>query len=508
MRRVVLALTLLCTACNDDPKGPSSAAPSASALGAAASSSSHPGGGVTMVPTSTVTAAVVAFERGLEFAFNTHEAEAIEQFKKAIALDPKFAIAHAYLGYYTPDAPGTKELELARSLSPTLPEAEWLLIQELQAVRNGDLGNARALAERRVHLLPFDWHARFDLASRLYAENRLDDAADSLRQAAAFGPASYPVYNMLGYVQLKQRKFDAAVATFRRYNELKPDEPNALDSLAEALLNAGKLEESERAFTKAAEMQFSYSWSGVAQTRFLRGDVAGGLDALGKSREAAPRPMDKLDVDGIAIWATLDRPADAKKRIDELEKTAQAEKLDEPYALASLYRAVALIEADSAGDALREIAEALHRAEAAALPGGAMNRVRRPALAWRAIAEARLGRGPDAAKTAAELDAEARKTPNDSDVQSMASFGRGLAAFAKGDIDLAVKELSTCLEDDFLCRWQLALAQDKQGDKTAASATRAKLTGANLRDPAYLYVHAKIGPQNPDVAAKTTAPHP
>ena len=488
MRRIALTLALLAAACDE----PRAAAPAASASAATATSAAAAQGAGTISTSSKVPVAVAAFDRGIELAFNAHEAEAIEQFKKAVAADPKFALAYAYLGYYTQDAEGTKALETALALSPPLPESEWLLVQELQAARNGDITNARVLAERRIRVVPFDWHAHFDLAGRLYGENRYDEAAESLKKAAAFGPASYPVYNMLGYVQLKQRKFDSAVATFKRYTELKPDEPNAYDSLGEALLNAGKLEDAERAFTKAAEMKFSYAWSGVGQTRFLRGNRAGGLEALAKSRDAALNPADKLEVDALAIWATLDEPADAKKRIDELEKAAQAEKLQEPAALASLYRAVALIEAGKTEDSLRELDEADHRIEAAALPGGALTRARQSVLVWRAIAQARLGKGGDAAKTADELQGLARKSPTDPDAQSLASLGRGLAALAKGDAELAVKELSACLEDDFLCRWQLVVAQDKQGDKEGAAATRAKLTGANLRDPAYLYVHAKI----------------
>src|SRR6185436_16751063 len=99
-----------------------------------------------------------------------------------------------------------------------------------------------------------------------------------------------------------------------------------------------------KSFVQAAEMKFSYSWNGAAQVRFLRGNEAGGMDALAKSREAAPRPIDKLDVDAIAIWATMTRPADAKKRIDAFEKEAEKQKLDAQYSDASLFRAVALLE--------------------------------------------------------------------------------------------------------------------------------------------------------------------
>jgi tetratricopeptide (TPR) repeat protein len=479
------------TACNEQPPSPGAAPSASSARAPAAAAASDAGSGALPI-TSTSPEAIAAFERGREFADNTHEVEAIEQFQKAIQLDPKFALAHAYLGYYTAEAEGMASLDQAVSLAQSLPEAERLVIEELREVRRGDIVKARELAERVVKLVPFDWHAQFDLGDRLFAENRLDEAAERLRKAAAFGPPSYAVYNQLGYVQLAQRDFDGAVSTFRRYTELKPDEPNAVDSFAEALLNAGKLDEAEKSFRRAAEMKFSYSWGGVAQARFLQGNEAGTLEALAKSREAAARPIDKLEVDAIAVWATMSRPAEAKKRIEALEKEAHDQKLDEQYANASVYRAVALLEENAGEAAVHELDQALRRGDKPSLPGGASRRLKRTAYAWRAVAESRLGKAADAQKTAEALDKLAAGAPNEPAVQSAAHLGRGLAALAKGDGQLAVKELSSCLEDDLLCQWQLSVAQDKAGDKAGADATRSKVAKVKLRDPLYLYIHGKV----------------
>jgi hypothetical protein len=180
-----------------------------------------------------------------------------------------------------------------------------------------------------------------------------------------------------------------------------------------------------------------------------------------------------------------------QKRIDALEKDAQAQKGDEPYALAPVLRAVALAEAGKA-DALKDIGQAQKRGEHASLPGNAMNRVRRASLVWSAVIQAKLGNGPDAEKTAAALEEEAKKAPSEPDVASMATLGRGAAAFAKGDAAAAARELSACVEDDYVCHYQLYLAQQKKGDTAGASATHDKLLKANLRDPAYLYIRAKL----------------
>jgi Flp pilus assembly protein TadD len=479
MKKTAILLALLAAssaACTEDPPAPAPAASAASSTSSAARATATGSASAPATSESSVTSsspqAIEAFKKGRDHVDNLREGEAVEEFKKAIALDPKFALAHAYLGYYTPGSEGKMDLDAALALSDKLPAAERLGIEELRALHVGDNDKALALAERVVALTPFDWHAQLDLGVRLDAARRLDDAAEALKRAAAFGPASYAVYNTLGYVQLDQHKYDAAAATFRRYTELKPDEPNPLDSLGEALMRAGHLEEAEKSFQKAAAMNFSFAWGGVAQTRFLRGDTAGGMEALGKSRDAATRWSDKLDVDEIAIWASMLSGDAVQKRIDALEKDAQAQKVDEPYALAPVLRAVALAEAGKGADSLKDIGQAVKRGEHASLPGNAMNRVRRASLVWSAVIQAKLGNAEGAEKTAAALEEEAKKAPSEPDVASMATLGRGAAAF--------------------VCRYQLCLALDKKGDAAGAAASRDKLLKASLRDPQYLYVRAKL----------------
>src|SRR5262245_40727321 len=50
--------------------------------------------------------AVEAFKKGRKLAENIRQAEAAEDFKKAIERDPDFALAHAYLGAATPGVEG------------------------------------------------------------------------------------------------------------------------------------------------------------------------------------------------------------------------------------------------------------------------------------------------------------------------------------------------------------------------------------------------------------------
>ena len=64
---------------------------------------------------------------------------------------------------------------------------------------------------------------------------------------------------------------------------------------------------------------------------------------------------------------------------------------------------------------------------------------------------------------------------------------------ARGDAKGAVGHYSKCNDQDSYCRRELVMAQEKAGDRTGAEASRQKLLSANLREPLYLYVRAKLG---------------
>src|SRR5262249_17286053 len=137
----------------------------------------------------------------------------------------------------------------------------------------------------------------------------------------------------------------------------------------EALMSGGKFDEAEASFQKAADMGFSFAWDGVAETRFLRDNWDGGFEANARSKQEAQRPVDKLDADVNACWALLAKGdvAEAQKRIDALEKDAQAAKYDEAYALASILRGVALADSGKAQDGAQALVQAVERGTKAKL---------------------------------------------------------------------------------------------------------------------------------------------
>jgi len=440
--------------------------------------------------------AVEAFKAGRELFDNLRFVEAETQFRKAIGLDPDFALAQAYLGAVIPGVEGERLLDRAATLSAKLPEPERLVIDSFVATRRGEEEKARAAQRRLAELAPDDWRAQFGWGGQLSFDRKWSEAAAALKKATELNPKAGPAYNSLGYAELAQGHNDEAIAAFKKYAAANPTEPNAQDSLGEALIRAGRFDEAEAAFKQALKIspRFWNAWEGISKARFLRGDSAGGYEAMAQARATASRPIDKIgtQVDVALSQFAEGKKAEALKTFAQTEKDAQAQKVDVLHAFVPVSRALILTDSGQVEEALQELKVAMDRGTQARLPGGAMNALRRATLVGRIEGEALLARADEAQKTLALIEAEAKKAPANAQLQSNAHFARGAAALARGDAKAAVPHFARCNDDDTYCQWYLLQAQKKAGDAAGAKATREKLLAANRRDGVYLIVRSQV----------------
>lgn len=452
------------------------------------------GGAVTVTTKSKEAGA--AFAAGRDLADNLRISEAQVQYRRAVSLDPDFALATAYLGATTPGPDGDALIERAVTLSSSLPASERMLVQAFSAGRRGDENEVIALRRKLAETVPADWRVQFDWGQALIGSRKFDEAAAAYQKAVALNPKAGAAYNSLGYAQLSQNRHDEAIAAFKRYAEINPTEPNAADSLGEALLRAGRFAESEAAFQQALAISpgFFTAWEGIAKARAMRGDWPGSHQAADKARAAAVRPNDQLGLGFDQAWSLFaeGKKAEALKASDDVATEAQAKKLGATYAFIALDSAARLTASGQPADALTQIAVALDRGEKAKLAGGPMSNLRRAALYERIDAESRLGRAGDAKRTLALVESDAARSPANAQLQSNLHFARGAEALARGDAKAAAGYFAGCVEDDTYCGLRLLQTQEKAGDATGAAATRERLRTANRRDGRYLYVRSQV----------------
>ena len=443
--------------------------------------------------TSSSPEAVEAFKRARANAELGAVPEAVVDFERAVKLDPKFALALAYLGFFTATEEGTAMLARAVTLSEKLPPPERLLVDLLRAWRQGDSETLRAQRKRLKDLAPTDWRVHL-LAAMGAQEDRLWlEAAAACTEAIRLNPQAVPAYNLLGYALMNQGKFDEAIATLTTSTQKGPAEATSFDALAEAQLRAGQFEAAEQNFTKAIALspKFWAAQVGIAQSRFLRGNWAGGREALASAQKAAEQPADQAEAATFVVWSYLaeGNSGEAIKAAEAMEKAAKQAHQGLPYATAPILKAIAYTDSAQFGAALSQVPIAMERVRKAGVEGDGLAKLYRTTLLWKMIAEVREGSIKEAEKTFSVLT-KTVSVAISSESTSTRCHAQGILSLAHGDKQIALQQLLECNEDDFLCRTELATVQDAMGDAEAAKATRKQLVSANRREAPYLYARA------------------
>ncbi|HSO33042.1 MAG TPA: tetratricopeptide repeat protein [Labilithrix sp.] len=458
-----------------------------------------PSAPLTDVPATSANAdAVTAYRTAVDYIENSREAEAREQLKKAVSLDPSFVSAKVALGAMTPGSAGDAMIAEALGKAAGLPEAELVNARRLQAMHARDAAKTSELAKKLVDLLPASARAQGQYGDSLQTLGKLDAAKAAYKKAIELGPEYASALNQLGYLEITMGEPEAGVAHLQKYAALRPKEANPADSLGEAYLSVGKLEESEASFKKALEIDptFTVAYTGVAFANLYRGESAKGLEALGKYRDSAGLTQaDRSDTHATIAWAQLGlgKNADAMKTLDTWDAETKKANDVEQGIVASITRAHLTIESGKPEDALKQIPAVLERVGKASVSDGRKARWQIRLRSEESVAYARLKKAPEADKARLAVDALAASA-DDSEVKTLAATTRGEALLAKGDAAGAVKELAACSPGADYCAWERMKAQEKAGLKTEAAATRDALVKNRHRNGMSFFVWSKVAP--------------
>jgi TolB-like protein/Flp pilus assembly protein TadD len=193
--------------------------------------------------------------------------KSIELFERAVALDPKFALAYAALA-------DSRALLASYGLSPPrqiMPKAKEAVVQAL--AMDETLGEAHASLGFVRFLYEWDWAGAeqaykraFELnpgyaivhhwyAGYLRAMGRLDEALAEARQAQALDPLSPAIGRDLGRILLCQRHYDQAIEQYRKTLDLEPGFPSGYLHLGMAYAQKAMYPEAVAACQKARELR-------------------------------------------------------------------------------------------------------------------------------------------------------------------------------------------------------------------------------------------------------------
>lgn len=182
--------------------------------------------------------------------------EAIELLRKAVVLDPQFAMAHARIGYvyavkwHLFDQAGP-HLEKAFQLADRLTKKDRLYIAAWDAVARQDAERAVQSYRDIIASYPLEVETYQSLGRLLYKLKRLDEAVSVVEQGLVVNPEAEDLFNTLGHVYMWMGRQEEALAAYNRYIQLVPRDPNSYDSLGLFHQWFGRYDEAARAYERA-----------------------------------------------------------------------------------------------------------------------------------------------------------------------------------------------------------------------------------------------------------------
>jgi tetratricopeptide (TPR) repeat protein len=189
--------------------------------------------------------ALTAFIDGRNQAELNQSLKAIEAFKKAISLDPEFALAYAYLGI-TDASVYTENYTKAMNLMNNISKGEQVFIQMWENQRKRDGQEMMKNADTLLKLFPEDKRIPFFLGGSIYYSDN-EKAIFYLNKSIKMDTTFAAPYRVLGLKYRAMRNFAEAEKYLLKYAELLPNEPDPYYQLSVFYRDEGK-------FEKAIEM--------------------------------------------------------------------------------------------------------------------------------------------------------------------------------------------------------------------------------------------------------------
>jgi serine/threonine protein kinase/tetratricopeptide (TPR) repeat protein len=272
----------------------------------------HPEGTVRRIAdiTSSSVEAYQLYSTAVQALRNVRVDEGRKLLNQAIALDPNFAMA--YLQLSRADSMDGKQTDRQANLKRAaehidrLSERESLMVRASLALSEGRNDEALRGFEAVISKYPDEVDAYF---SAVFLQDTPAKSIATMQRAVQALPAAGELYNILGYVFLADGRPSEAIAALETYVRLRPNESNALDSLAEANLVWGELDRALDLYTRAipgGHLPNGRGWT---------------FAVLGKYDQAFPDLASSNITTGLAL-ARLGRYREAFETLDK--STAQA----------------------------------------------------------------------------------------------------------------------------------------------------------------------------------------
>jgi tetratricopeptide (TPR) repeat protein len=219
------------------------------------------------------------FEGALVKLENLHGPEAMQDFRRAVKMDPDFAMANILISFNSVDptvdpAEQVAARNQANGAKDKVSPGEKLVIDWLTNSSEGKMIPAIQNMNEALAQYPNDKFLAWLSAVWVENQQEIRRAIPMFEHAIELNPDFAPPMNELSYCYARVRDFDKAFAMMKRYIALLPNESNPQDSYAEILRMAGHFNEALEHYHASLKIDptFVFSQLGIADTYALMGD--------------------------------------------------------------------------------------------------------------------------------------------------------------------------------------------------------------------------------------------
>jgi Flp pilus assembly protein TadD len=235
--------------------------------------------------------------------------DAARHYRDAIQFDPRDPEPRRNLAIVVAALGGSPSGSLAASGES--PGTAQMGADELEqmgrlAMEQGRLADAITHFEAVRQLQPGVVDVRLKLGAAYEATGRLDEAGAAYREAARIDPRSAEAKDNLGYLLVRQKRFGEAVPLLAEAIRLRPDFAPSHASLAGALWEVGRLDESIAAYRRALEFPEN------AASADVHNNYGIALGLRGRTAEAATEFREALRLNPNLV--------EARRNLDLLQK--------------------------------------------------------------------------------------------------------------------------------------------------------------------------------------------
>jgi tetratricopeptide (TPR) repeat protein len=308
-------------------------------------------------------AAARYFETGMVHYENHRWNFALRDWREALQLDPKFALAYTWICFTTTDpAEESKDRAAAKGLIESVTPAEQLMVRWMAGAHENNYIQAIQAMNDLAQMYPRDKRLNFLIGYWLYKLDEYERSRMFTQRALAEDDRYATGYNQLGYLYSRERQYDKAIEAMEKYVSLLPEQPNPHDSLGEMLRLSGRFDDALEQYHIALKMDptFYISQKELGETYAIMGQEERAREEYAKAIQEAPGNGLKAEYmqKAAMTWLREQKFDDADKAYREAAESAHA--MGQWVWEARAYRIMAMYQRDHAAAAAE-----LDKAEAA-----------------------------------------------------------------------------------------------------------------------------------------------